>query len=219
MTRAVGYLRVSTEEQASSGLGLADQRAAIAAEAAARGWHVEYVEDPGASAKSLDRPGIIRALRLLAAGEAEVLVVAKFDRLSRSVGDFAALATRAGAEGWAIVALDLGGLDTATPIGEFVANVTAAVAQLERRLIGARTKAALAQRRARGLRHGRPSQIPHQVLRRITDERAAGATLAAIADRLNRDQVPTVRGGVRWHRSTVDRALQSARVDMPETPE
>ena len=88
--RVIGYVRVSTEEQGMSGAGLQAQRAAIIAECERRGWTlVEIAEDVGRSGKDLKRPGIRAALDMLAAGDASALVVAKLDRLSRSMLDFA----------------------------------------------------------------------------------------------------------------------------------
>ena len=73
--RVLGYVRVSTEEQSSSGAGLQAQRQAIVAECERRGWHlVEVIEDAGFSAKDMKRPGVQEALRVLEAGEATALV-------------------------------------------------------------------------------------------------------------------------------------------------
>src|SRR5664280_2276667 len=70
--RAIGYIRVSTEEQADSGAGLAAQRAAIIAEADHCGWsHLDVIEDAGASGSDLKRPGITAALTALATGRAD----------------------------------------------------------------------------------------------------------------------------------------------------
>src|SRR6476619_4615889 len=89
--RVLGYVRVSTSEQASKGAGLEAQRRAILAECQRRGWHlVETIDDAGYSARDLRRPGIQEALRALERGEASALVVAKLDRLSRSMLDFQA---------------------------------------------------------------------------------------------------------------------------------
>lgn len=82
--KVVGYLRVSTFEQADSGLGVAAQRATLQAEATRRGWTVQWIEDCGYSASNLNRPGIGKALHLLASGKADALAVAKLDRLSRA---------------------------------------------------------------------------------------------------------------------------------------
>lgn len=215
--RVIGYARVSTDEQAASGAGMAAQRAAIAAEAARRGWTVvELVEDGGWSAKDLRRPGIARTLELLAAGEADTLVVAKLDRLSRSMLDFAGLMETARRQGWAVVALDVN-VDTTTPSGEMVAGVTAVVAQYERRLIGQRTRDGLAAKRAQGVRLGRPSTLPRAVAARIAAERAEGRTLGAIAETLNAEAVPTGQGGKQWYPSSVRAVLAATRPANAET--
>jgi DNA invertase Pin-like site-specific DNA recombinase len=114
----LGYVRVSTEEQADSRAGLEAQRAAILRECRRRGWKlVELVEDAGYSAKDLKRPGIQAALEVLRRGDARALVVAKLDRLSRSMLDFTAVMAKAQKQGWALVALDCA-VDTTTPAGE-----------------------------------------------------------------------------------------------------
>ena len=138
------YVRVSTREQAISGAGLGAQRVTIDHWAASRGGSVRYFEDKGRTAANLRRPGIQAALKAL--GPGDVLVVAKLDRISRSVQDFAGLLARARREGWALVCLDVG-VDTTTPAGEMVANVMAAFAQYERRLIGQRTADGMAIKR------------------------------------------------------------------------
>lgn len=211
--KVIGYLRVSTEEQKDSGLGLADQRVLIEAEAARREWtELQFIADEGFSAKNLMRPGIAQALDMLRAGEASVLVVAKLDRLSRSLLDFASLMATAQREGWRLVVLDLA-LDMTTPSGELMAAVMAAFAQYERRLIGSRTSAALQQLKSQGVRLGRPRTLDRAVTGRIVAERAEGRTLAAIAEALNAEAVPTARGGARWYPSTVKAVLASADLD------
>src|SRR3954454_13897767 len=161
--RIIAYLRVSTSEQADSRAGLEAQRAAILAEAQRRGWeHVEFIEDAGLSAKNLNRPGLADALERLRRGDAAVLVVSKMDRLSRSLLDFAGIMQRAQREGWALVALD-SPADLSTPTGEAMASVLAVFAQLERRLIGQRTRDALAVKRAEGVTLGRPRTLDEAV--------------------------------------------------------
>ncbi|WP_028653642.1 recombinase family protein [Nocardioides halotolerans] len=212
-SRVIAYTRVSTEEQAVSGLGLADQRAVIAAEAVRRGWDdIEYLSDEGFSAKNLARPAIGTALDQLRKGEASILVVSKLDRLSRSLLDFCTLMESANKQGWQIVVLDLA-VDTTTPSGQLMANVMSAFAQYERQLIGARTSAALQQLKAQGKRLGRPVALPMQIRQRIVAERESGMTLAAIANRLNGDRIATARGGASWYPSTVKAVLASAELD------
>jgi DNA invertase Pin-like site-specific DNA recombinase len=212
--RAITYTRVSTTEQAASGLGIAAQADQIAAEVDRRGWDVvEAVVDDGYSAKSLNRPGISHALDLLAAGDADALVAAKLDRVSRSLLDFAGLMERARNEGWALIVLDLG-VDTSTPAGQLMANVLASFAEYERQLISQRTRDALAVAQSRGVRLGRPDQRSREewiaVRNRIDQLRASGSTLQAIADDLNADDTPTRTPGAQWHRSTIRACLLSS---------
>src|SRR5262245_39896621 len=176
--QVVGYVGVSTSEQASSGAGLEAQRRAIIAECKRRGWHlVETLEDAGYSARDLRRPGIQEALKALEAGKASALVVAKLDRLSRSMLDFSKLMANATQEHWALVALDVA-VDTSTPSGEAMANMLATFSQFERRLISQRTKEALAVKKAQGVS---PPSIPAEIARRIVHMRSEGMTLQAIA--------------------------------------
>lgn len=205
--RVVAYLRVSTAEQSESGAGLKAQREAIRAAAGQRGWRVvKVVEDAGLSGKSLERPGLTEAITMVEGDKADALVVAKLDRLSRSLLDFAGLMERARRKGWAIVALDLG-VDTTTPAGEMMANVLATFSQFERRLIGQRTKDALAVKKAEGVVLGRPRKLSDEVVARIVAMRATGMSLAAIADTLSGEGVPTAQGGARWYSSTVRHVL------------
>lgn len=212
-SRAVGYVRVSTEEQRESGAGLEAQRSAIEAEAKRRGWALgEVYTDAGVSGKSLaGRVALAEALKVIESGGAGTLIVAKLDRLSRSLLDFAGLMKRAQDEGWNLVALDLG-IDLSTPAGEFLASVMASAAQWERRIIGQRTKDALAARRAAGVRLGRPGGVPHSIVQRIARERKAGKSLASIANDLSEDGVATAQGGLRWYPSTVRAVLSSQAV-------
>jgi DNA invertase Pin-like site-specific DNA recombinase len=208
--RVIGYLRVSTDEQRASGAGLAAQRRAIEDECQRRGWTlVEVIEDAGFSAKDLKRPGVQVALETLDRGDAGALVVAKLDRLSRSMLDFTSVMARASKQGWALVALDCA-VDTTTPAGEAMANVLATFAQFERRLIGQRTREALAAKKASGVRLGRPSSVPTELRDRIASERESGRSLAAIAEALNVEEVPTAQGGRRWWPSTVRAVLLRA---------
>ncbi len=192
------------------GCGSNTQREAITAEAERRGWDlIATVEDRGYSAKNLKRPGIQTALAELKGGEANALVTAKVDRLSRSTLDFASLIERAQREGWEIVTLDFE-VDMSSPMGEAMAGMSTVFAQLERRLIGQRTREGLAEKRRQGQRVGRPRQLPAEVVDRIVREREAGATLEAIAEGLDRDAIPTAQGGTRWWSATVGAVLRSA---------
>jgi len=209
-SNVVAYLRVSTEEQADSGLGLAAQRATIGAEVERRGWTVvAWHEDAGVSGKTLGRPGLAAALADVEQGRAAAVVAAKLDRLSRSVMDFAGLMDRAQRGGWSLVALDLG-VDTSTASGEAMAGVLSVFAQLERRLIGDRTRAALAAKRAQGITLGRPQVMASEIVGRIVAEHEGGQGWSAIARGLNADAVPTAHGGAQWHPATVRKCYLSA---------
>lgn len=210
--KAIGYCRVSTGEQVNSGAGLDAQRAALQAEADRRGWSLELIVEDGLSAKDLNRPELMTALARLDAGMADVLMVSKLDRLSRSVKDFGGLLERASKKKWSVLCLDLG-VDTTTPVGEFTANVVVSASQYERRLIGQRTKDALAAKKAAGVRLGRPRLLPPEVVAGIVRAKAAGGSLAGIARDLTAQGVPTAQGGKRWYPSTVAAVLRSAALD------
>ena len=205
--RVVGYVRVSTEEQGVSGAGLAAQRRAITAECDRRSWQLLRIEQDVLSGRRLNRPGLQRALEACRSGEAEGIIVSKLDRLSRSLVDFAGLLVEAQTKGFNVVALDLG-VDLSTPAGEFLASVMASAAQWERRIIGQRTKDALAVRREQGVRLGRPPLAPDRLGRRIRSLRKRGLTLQGIADTLNSGGVATLRGGSEWRPSSVRAVLQ-----------
>ena len=208
--RVIGYVRVSTDEQADSGAGLEAQRRAVVEEVARRGWTLVEVFTDAASGKSMNgRTGLRKAIRRLEGGDADALLVAKLDRLSRSLLDFAGLMERSRRKGWALVALDLG-VDTTTPSGEMMASVLAVFAQFERRLIGERTKRALAVKKSQGVVLGRPRAVPAATAQAILEMRAEGLAMATIAKSLNDAAVPTAHGGERWHASTVRGVLQWA---------
>jgi DNA invertase Pin-like site-specific DNA recombinase len=210
METVVAYTRVSTEEQADSRAGLDAQRRAIMEEAARRGWTVvDVIEDAGFSGKDMKRPGIAVAMEMLRTHKAATLVVAKLDRLSRSMLDFSTLMATATRQRWCVVALDLG-VDTTTASGEMMANVLCTFAQFERRLISDRTKAALAERRLDpNVRLGRPRMVDDATRLSIIESRKAGATFQSIADTLNERGVKPVAGGRRWYPATVRRMALS----------
>ena len=210
--QVISYRRVSTAEQGDSRLGLEAQQAAILAEVEQRGWNIagEY-KDIASGRRMTGRPGLAQAIKH--AREANgVLVASKLDRVSRDVIDFASLLRDAERQGWSVLVLDLQ-LDTTTPVGRFTAVMLANAAEFERRQIGERTRVALAAKKARGERLGRPRQTPQKLVDRVVRERDAGSTWQAIADRLNEDGVPTQRGGSAWRVSTVQRLYASHELD------
>lgn len=229
MTRIVAYLRVSTEHQAEGGVSLAAQRAKVEAYATLYELDlVAVVEDAAVSGKTLARPGLDRALAMLEAGEAEGLLVAKLDRLTRSVRDLGSLLDRGFRERWALLSV-AEQIDTRSAAGRLVLNVLAAVSEWEREAIGERTRDALAhlkaegvvlggaalgwerteERDAEGRRVVRPLADESATVARIRALKAEGLSLREIARRLEAEGHRTKRGG-RWHPQTVARVLRRA---------
>lgn len=218
--KAIGYVRVSTQEQASEGYSLAAQEAKIRQYADLYGLDlVGVIADAGVSAKSIDRPGLAEALRRLESGEAEALVILKLDRLTRSVADWNTLIDRYFGKAVALMSVS-DQIDTRTAGGRLVLNVLVSVAQWEREAIGERTAAALAHKKAQGeaigrpgygfeIRDGRLAEVEGEasVVARVAALRAEGLTLQQIADTLNGEGIATKRGG-RWAPQTVANLLK-----------
>jgi DNA invertase Pin-like site-specific DNA recombinase len=201
---------VRSGEQPERRAGLEAQRRALAAACTRRGWQlVEVVEEVGFSAEELERPGIQELQGVLESAEAKALVARKPDRASRLLLDLACLRASAQTQGFALVALDCA-LEPRTPAGEATVKVVASFAPCERRLRSQRTRQALALKRAQGVRLGRPRTMSPYAIERIRREREAGHSLAAIANGLNADSIPTAQGGRRWYPATVRYTLNRA---------
>jgi DNA invertase Pin-like site-specific DNA recombinase len=154
-----------------------------------------------------ERPALDAALERIADGEAACLVVSGLDRLGRSAVDLARVLRRVDTLDAALVALDFD-LDTSTREGRLAAHVLAGVGAMERERISAGTRTALAAARAEGRPISRPAVSDQPQLReRIAALRASGMTLQAIADTLNAEGVPTLRGGALWRPSSVQAAV------------
>lgn len=197
------YCRVSTQEQGDVGHGLGAQREAISQRYPDG---VTFVEDV-ASASTLDRPGLSDLLDRITDGD--TLVVAKLDRISRSVIDWCGLVERANDGGWTLVALDFN-LDTGSVSGRFVATIMMAFAQMERELISERTKAGLAEAKRNGVQLGRPSRVPQSVQSMIRTMAYKGLSQRASADKLNADGVPAAEGG-KWSAQGIGRVIRAQR--------
>lgn len=152
--RVVGYLRVSTEGQARDGVSLDAQREKVRGYAALHEVDlIEVVADAGASAKSIDRPGLGRVLAMLDARQAQGLVVYKLDRLTRSLADWSALIDRYFGESGGRSLMSVSeSIDTRTASGRMVLNVMMTVAQWEREQVVERTRAAVRYKQSRGER-------------------------------------------------------------------
>ncbi len=214
---AVGYVRVSTEEQSREGVSLDAQRARIAAYCLANDLDlIEVIEDAGISGKSMkNRPGLEAALDRLENGKAEALVVLKLDRLSRSTRDVLDLTDRIQKHGWELHSMSEK-LDTGSAAGRFVLTILAALAEMEREQISERTRFALDHKRSKGERLGTtpygfettedgrmiPIRAEQEALGYIAELRREGMPYATIAEHLNAEGIPTKRGK-RWYASTV----------------
>ncbi len=217
----LGYVRVSTEEQAATGVSLASQEARINAYADAMGWTLsEVVCDAGASAKSLKRPGITKILDAVRRGEVERVIVLKLDRCTRSVRDLADVLDLFAKHEVSLVSVSEH-LDTGSAAGRLVLNVMGTVSQWEREAIAERTAAALSHKRQhRNVYGSTPFGYVREGANLMPDDREQAALTEAV--RLDRDGASyrtigamlTARGvtpkrGKAWHASSVRAMLRS----------
>jgi DNA invertase Pin-like site-specific DNA recombinase/peptidoglycan hydrolase-like protein with peptidoglycan-binding domain len=205
--RALGYASVPDSAPDESGQ-LRDQAARIDSYCEEHGWRLlEVVHDKDdGNGKALERPGLLYALDRIRSGQAACLVVPRLERLTRSVPDFGRVIEAVRRNGGRLVVMDVG-LDTASSHGELAAKTLVSIGAWERRKVTERTRKGLAAARARGAATGRPAvdDVPG-LKERIVEMRAQGMTLQAIADQLNAEQVPTIRGGKQWRPSSVQAA-------------
>lgn len=226
--RFVSYLRVSTDSQGRSGLGLDAQRQAVAAHVAAAGGQFVAEFQEIESGKRTDRPQLAAALATCRIRRA-VLIIAKLDRLARNARFLLSVVEGAGEAG--VVFCDLPNVP-AGPVGKFLVTQLAAVAELEAGLIGQRTHAALAVAKARGVKLGNPNLAPAtpamaaaaraarscqaearnaDLLVAVRQAQAEGArSLRAIAAALGARGVPAPAGGAQWAAAQVQRLLPPA---------
>lgn len=217
-SRAFGYLRVSTDQQADSGLGLDAQRAAVEAAAGRLGLVLAGVfADEGVSG-ALDlesRPSLFAAVQGLKRGD--VLIVAKRDRLGRDLVGVAMIERSIMRKGARIVSAAGEGTEGTDASAMLQRQILDVFAEYERRLIGQRTKAALRAKRQRGERAGNvpfgfslnadgrtldPNPDEQEVLSILRELRTAGYSLREIAAELNR-QGFTTRRGTAWRHQYV----------------
>jgi DNA invertase Pin-like site-specific DNA recombinase len=221
--RAIGYARVSTDKQADRGVSLEAQTAKVQAMAMVQDAElVDMIVDAGESAKSLNRPGMARLLSLVDAGAVDVVIIAKLDRLTRSVKDLAELLERFTRRGVSLVSV-AESLDTGTAAGRLVLNIMTAVSQWEREAIGERTRDAMQHKRANGERVGAvpfgyrlSSDNVHlevepgeqAIIDSIRALHQDGHTTRRIAERLNREGY-RLRRGAEWTFGRVAQILRT----------
>ncbi len=225
---AVGYIRVSTDEQASHGYGLESQERAIRAFAESQGYRLlDVVADPGVSGATLPstRAGFADVLGLASAGQFAILLVWKIDRLARSLAHAVTTANDLREQHNVVLRSVTEPIDTATPMGQTIFAILAGMAAQERHVITERT---LAGRKAKAERGGYAGGTPPygyrsdgtggltidaneaEVVKRMFALRDAGWTLRQIAGALNERGVLTRRGG-KWYPATVRYILDNPR--------
>lgn len=225
-TKAVAYVRVSTEEQAATGHGLETQDKAVRAFAESQGYElVEVASDPGISGatRPSERPGFARVLELAEAHAFTVLLVYKFDRLAREIR-YAVTTVSELAENHDVVIRSVTEpIDTATPMGRTLFAILAGMAENERFAIRDRTAGGRTTKATKGGYAG--GRVPYgyarspegelvvvpaqaKIIRRIFQERRRKRTQAEIAAALNADGIPGPRGG-QWHQARVGYILDN----------
>jgi DNA invertase Pin-like site-specific DNA recombinase len=223
--KTVGYVRVSTDRQADQGVSLDAQAEKIRAMAVVHGAELlDIIVDGGESAKSLKRPGMAKLLAMVDAGKVQTVIIAKLDRLTRSVRDLCELLERFERRGVALVSV-AESLDTGSAAGRLVLNIMAAVSQWEREAIGERTRDALRHKRSIGERvgniaygsrladdgvHVEDDPGERAVLGEIRRLRDQGGTMRGIAAELNHRAFRT-RRGTDWRLESVARVLGQER--------
>lgn len=237
------YLRVSTDMQAEDGKSLASQEEACRKACERKGLTVGRVFiDDGQSGGTLDRPAMTDLRASVAAGEVSAVIAYAIDRVSRRQSDLYALLEEFEQGGAGLVAASQD-FDTTTPMGKAMLGMLGVFAELQREEIKARTRTALAGKKARGEAVGRtpfglrrdgagfekhPAEWP--IVARILSERTAGATCQNIAERLNADGVPTatamrgeargkVTGPGRWHPSRVASICSNDTIKRAASPQ
>ena len=220
--KAIGYVRVSTDRQAEQGVSLEAQEAKIRAMATVQGAElIEVIVDGGESAKNLNRPGLRRLIAMVDEGKVDAVIVAKLDRLTRSVKDLCELLELFEKRKVALVSV-AESLDTGSAAGRLVITIMGAVSQWEREAIGERTRDALRHKRTSGERvgnirfgfrlspdgkHVEPDPGEQAVLTEICDLRQNGHTLRGIAAALNQRALRTRRGSA-WRLEHVARIIK-----------
>lgn len=218
----IGYIRVSTEEQAKSGLGMEAQEKKIKMYCELYELNlVDIVTDKGFSGKNLKRPGIQEVFSSLKAGKAEGIVIAKLDRLTRSISDMGNMLETTLQENQLFSVAE--NIDTRSASGRLVLNVLTSVAQWERETIGERTKDALDAKKARGEKTGgytpfgytningklEENQAEQNIIKNINALRAKGYSLQAIANELNTEGYKTKKGKC-WNRMQIKRIMDKS---------
>jgi len=224
MKKTIGYVRVSTQEQAKNGLSLKNQDWTVKAYAKLKKLgEVEIIADKGESGKSLDREGMKKLVSLCSEGQVRHLIVYKMDRLTRRTRDLLELVEDVFVANGVCFHSVTENVDTTGPLGKFFLTLMGALAQMERELIVERIKDALEEKRRRGEPLGSPAlgftaedkkriEDPQEleIVKYVKVLRRKRLSHRDIAKRLNEEGIPTKRGR-KWHGSTVSYILKNHR--------
>jgi peptidoglycan hydrolase-like protein with peptidoglycan-binding domain/DNA invertase Pin-like site-specific DNA recombinase len=202
--KALGYVSVPPNGDRKQSADFDAQLEAIDRYCEEQGWElVEVVRDVEPATMSAERRGLLYALEKIGRREASCIIVSDLGRLSRSAADLGGIIERLERSDGRLVALDIG-LDTASPDGSVAAKALASVSSLEGDR-GRKGLAAVSSGSAAVMEPPAPEDVP-ALKRRIVEMRESGMTLQAIADVLNAEGVPTLRGGAKWRPSSVQSA-------------
>lgn len=177
---------------------------------------MSFLTDDGITGGSIEkRPAIREAMRMLKDGEADSLIVAKLDRLSRSILDFAHISDESRKGGWRLIILDPN-VDSGTHMGKMMLGILAVFAEFERDCIRSRTKEALRIKKAQGVILGRrPDENEPIAVARVREIRSEGVSWQEVAKRLNDEGTPTTSGRGKWDMKTAQRLFKRWECNMP----
>lgn len=208
----LAYIRVSTDQQADSGLGLEAQRATIDTECSRRQWTIARWYEDHTSSRFV-RPELERALADVRAPDIGGIMVAKLDRIGRSVHEVAGFIETASNQDWQLVCLSPN-VDMSDEYGRAMAQMACVFAELERAMISRRTSEGLQAKLARGEWVGRPPTVGSAVEQRVRQLRHhEGLGAQRIAEVLTAEGWPTPTGRQAWSKGTTRRILNRLRRD------
>jgi site-specific DNA recombinase len=223
MKKAVGYVRVSTEEQAREGVSLENQEAKIKAYCELNDFMLlEIFADAGLSAKNLNRPGIKKIIDMARNKEIDAIVVYKLDRAFRSTIDALEVTSELDKCGVGFHSINER-LDTKSPLGRFFFTLIAGIAEMERGIIGERTSDALKRKIEKGEHVGNvpfgyqikgsgliPFLPEQEVIKLAKELRDRGYTFQAIAEEFKILGIKTKRGKNQWYPTSIKNILMAS---------
>lgn len=225
--KAIIYLRVSTTEQAKEGCSLDMQESKCRAYCLSQGYEImEVIKDEAESAKNLYRPGLQKALTILKNKKADLIVILKLDRLTRSVRDLATILEFIQKIGFGLASVN-DFLDTSSATGRLQLNFLISISQWEREIIAERTKETLDHKKTKGEKIGgkRPfgfnvemdsngkkilveDKVEQKTIRWMLELRNSGHSLQDIVQALKKRKTKNVSGIVNWSPWSVSKILR-----------